>query len=61
MPRDPIIEEIREVRRRIEQECDHDWEKLFAYYARVQKRMEAEGRRIVPGRPKPLRKAETGT
>ncbi len=33
---DPVIEEVREVRRRISEECGHDPEKLVAYYMELQ-------------------------
>ena len=61
MSRDAILEEIRNTRRRIEAECGNDWGRLFAHYVEVQKAMEAEGRRIVPGRPRPLREAPLGS
>ena len=35
---DPVIEEIREVRRQISARCDHDPAKLVAYYMELQKR-----------------------
>lgn len=32
---DPVIEEVREVRRRISEECGHDPDKLVAYLLRL--------------------------
>ena len=37
MPSDPVIEEIREVRRRISARFGHDPERLFEHYMQVQK------------------------
>jgi len=34
---DPTIRRIRDVRHRISEQCDHDPEKLVAYYIRRQK------------------------
>ena len=36
VPRDPVIDEIREVRHRISARFDHDPERLFEYYMRLQ-------------------------
>ena len=36
MQEDQAIAEIREVRRRISEECDHDPRKLIAYYKELQ-------------------------
>ncbi len=33
---DPVIDEIREVRHRISERCDHDPERLVAYYMELQ-------------------------
>ena len=33
---DPVIDEIREVRRRISEQCGHDPERLVAYYMELQ-------------------------
>jgi hypothetical protein len=38
MQEDQAIAEIREVRRRISEECDHDPQKLIAYYKKLQLR-----------------------
>lgn len=35
---DPVIDEIREIRHRISERCDHDPAKLVAYYGELQKR-----------------------
>lgn len=35
---DAVIDEIREVRHRISQRCDHDPDKLVAYYMELQER-----------------------
>ena len=35
---DPVIDEIREVRRRISARFDHDPERLVAYYVELQRR-----------------------
>ncbi|HMV48108.1 MAG TPA: hypothetical protein PKC13_06855 [Blastocatellia bacterium] len=42
---DPVIDEIREVRRRISERFDHDPEKLVAYYIEMQKQHES---RLMP-------------
>jgi hypothetical protein len=53
MQEDQAIAEIREVRRRISEECDHDPRKLIAYYKELQFRHKerlvrpAEGREEV--------------
>lgn len=60
MFRDPIVEEVRKVRREIEAACDNDWDKLFDYYLNVQKEL-SKTHKIVSGSPKPLVKAGTGT
>jgi len=36
LPLDPVIEEIREVRRRISARFDHDPKRLLEYYMRLQ-------------------------
>ncbi len=38
MRNDPVIDRIREARRLISEECDHDPEKLIEYYIRRQNR-----------------------
>lgn len=60
MFRDPIVEEVRKVRREIEAACDNDWDKLFDYYLNVQKEL-SKTHKIVSGSPKPLVKAQTGS
>ena len=49
---DPVIEEVREVRRRISEECGHDPDKLVAYYMELQKEL---GDRLIdpPAAPNP--------
>ena len=37
LPADPVIDEIREVRRRISARFDHDPERLVAFYMELQK------------------------
>ena len=53
MTEDPIIEEVRRIRREIEVECDNDWEKLFQYFLQVQK---DSSHQVVSRSPKPLPK-----
>jgi hypothetical protein len=36
LPPDPVIDEIREVRRRISERCNNDPAKLVAYYMKLQ-------------------------
>jgi len=36
IPRDPVIEEIREVRHQISERFDHDPKRLLEYYMRLQ-------------------------
>jgi len=36
LPRDPVIDEIREVRHRISERVDHDPKRLLEYYMRLQ-------------------------
>jgi hypothetical protein len=54
MIRDPIVEEVREVRRQIEAECDNDWNKLIHYYRQVQEKATAP---LYRGSPKRLTRA----
>jgi len=44
MKDDPIISEIREIRHRISEKCDHDPKKLVEYYIKLQ---EAEQGRLI--------------
>ncbi|MEI8376373.1 MAG: hypothetical protein WCJ35_26445 [Planctomycetota bacterium] len=37
-PNDPVIDEIREVRHRISERCNHDPMQLVAYYMKLQER-----------------------
>ena len=36
MIKDPIVEEVRKVRKQIESECGNDWGKLMARFQRIQ-------------------------
>lgn len=38
IPIDPVIEEIREIRHRISERCNHDPAQLVAYYMKLQQR-----------------------
>jgi hypothetical protein len=40
LPPDPVLDEIREVRRRISARFDHDPERLVAYYMELQQQYE---------------------
>jgi hypothetical protein len=44
MSRDPLIDEVRQARHEISQECDHDLRKLYARYDAMEKQMKAEGK-----------------
>ena len=50
MVRDPIVEEIRKIRRDIEQECKQDSEAYFAHLLDIQQKY---ADRLVCRRPKP--------
>lgn len=39
MWKDPIVEEIRDIRLNIEAECDHDFDKIFARAIEVQEKL----------------------
>ena len=51
MFRDPIVEELREIGRRAEEACRHDWETLFAHFLDVRKGC---SRPILSRAPRPL-------
>ncbi len=51
MYQDPIVEELRQIRRQIEQECQNDADLYYAHLLEVQKLHAA---RLVCGAPKPL-------
>jgi len=51
--KDPIVEEVRKVRRQIEEEFDHDVNKYLDHVYEQQKRY---GDRLVRRQPKPLKK-----
>jgi hypothetical protein len=38
MTKDPIVEEVRKVRKQIEDECGNDWDRLFAHFREIQKK-----------------------
>jgi hypothetical protein len=42
--RDPIVEEVREARRRLAEKCGHDLKKIVAY---IRKREQENGRKVV--------------
>lgn len=48
MLRDPIVEEVREVRRKTEEACGHDWKKLLEHFRHI----DPGQARIVQGQPK---------
>lgn len=48
MIRDPIVDEVREARRRTEEACEGDWNRLVEHYRAVP----ARGARIIRGQPK---------
>jgi len=54
MQEDQAIAEIREVRRRISEACDHDPQKLITYYKELQLRHKE---RLVPPEPYDERRA----
>jgi hypothetical protein len=56
MIRDPIVEEVRETRRKTEEACEQNWELLFAHFERVQK---ASDHPIIKGAPKHMAKEIT--
>ena len=39
-----VVEEVREIRMKISEECGHDLNKLFAYYQEVEKEMRKSGK-----------------
>jgi len=51
MIRDPIVEEVRETRRKTELACHGDWNKLVEHYRQVQ---ESSGHPISRGSPRRL-------
>ncbi len=50
MLKDPIIEEVRQVRHKIESECENDPDKYYQYLQQIQKKQKS---RIVKFKPKP--------
>ncbi len=58
MFKDPIIEEIRKIRREIEEECSNDPQKYFEH---IQKLQESYKHRLISRKPKSaLKLAKTG-
>lgn len=55
MIKDPIIEEIRKVRREIEEECGNDSENYFNYLQNIQKKYQ----KLVRRKPKPRLQLKT--
>ncbi len=51
MTNDPIVDEVREIRRKTEEACAGDWQKLFEHFLNVQKNSK---RPAVSGRPRRL-------
>ena len=51
LPRDPVIDEIREARHRISERCGHDPDQLVAYYLELQK--QHRDRLLKPAGPPP--------
>jgi len=47
---DPIIDQIREVRHRISEQCSHDPKKLIEYYMKLEKEEYAD-RLLKPSKP----------
>ena len=39
-----VVEEVREIRMKISEECGHDLNKLLAYYQKVEKEMRKSGK-----------------
>jgi hypothetical protein len=54
--RDAIVKEIREIRRQIEREFDHDVNKYLNHVYEAQKK---HGHRLVHRQPKPLKRRQT--
>jgi hypothetical protein len=52
MKPDPIIDEIREMRHRISEECGHDPDRLVEYYRELEKK-EYKDRLCKPATPQP--------
>jgi hypothetical protein len=52
MSRDPIVEEVRRIRRQIEAECDNDPQKLYDHMIDVQRKYKD---RLVSRAPKRLK------
>lgn len=46
---DPIVEDIREARRKTEADCEGDWDKLVEHYRQVETHA---GKRVIQGSPR---------
>ncbi len=55
-PVDPVIDEIRQVRHRISEQCGHDPARLVAYYMELQKKYEG---RLIDRHQQPTRPDQT--
>ena len=51
MIRDPIVEDIREARRKTEADCEGDWDKLVEHYRQVEKQARTH---VIQGSPRRL-------
>lgn len=61
MMRDPIVEEVRAVRQKIERECGDDAKKFFEHVQEIQKGLKGK---LTTRKPRPIRKRSkeaTGT
>ena len=50
MLRDPIVEEVRQIRRQTEEACGHDWKRLVEHYRQIK----ATTGRLISREPKPI-------
>ena len=57
MQSDPIIDQIREVRHRISEQCGHDPQRLVEYYMKLEKEEYAD-RLLKSPRPEPKREPQ---
>ena len=56
MPQDPVVEEIRRIRRKIEAECKRKSKSFAEHLAQIEAR---HSERLVRRAPKPVKAAET--
>ncbi len=56
MIRDPIVEDVREARRKTEADCEGDWDKLVEHYRQVEKHAKT---RVIQGSPRRLATTRT--